>query len=127
MAVVHRFTGDDGNYNWEGAIPRGYIKTNTKGADGKVLIGKADGAQQFIVRYFRVEPGGWTAHEKHPHDHGIFVLHGRARVLIGSKEVEVGPRDAVYISPNEEHQLHTLGDEPLGFLCVIPPKESEIG
>jgi quercetin dioxygenase-like cupin family protein len=41
--------------------------------------------------------------------------------------VEVGPRDALYISPNEEHQLHTLGDEPFGFLCIIPPKESEIG
>ena len=82
MSVVHRFTGEDGNFNWEGAIPRGYTKSNTRGADGKVLIGKADGAQQFIVRYFRVEPGGWSAHEKHPHDHGVFILHGRARVLL---------------------------------------------
>ncbi|MGO9015433.1 MAG: cupin domain-containing protein [Dissulfurispiraceae bacterium] len=126
MSVVHRFTGEDNNFNWEGAISHGYAKPNARGADGKVLIGKADGAQQFIIRYFRVEPGGCSALENHPHDHGIFILHGRARVLLGSVEVEVGPRDAVYISPNETHQLSPIGDEALGFLCVVPPKENEI-
>lgn len=127
MSVVHRFTGEEGNLNWEGAIPRAYTKPGTKGAGGKVLIGKTDGARQFILRYFRVEPGGWTARESHPHDHSIFILHGRARVLLGSDEVEVGPRDAVYISPGETHQLRPLGNEPLGFLCIVPPKENEIG
>ncbi len=126
MSVVHRFTGEDNSFNWEGAISSGYTKPNTCGADGKVLIGKADGAQQFIIRYFRVEPGGFTSLEKHPHDHGIFILHGRARVLLGTMEVEVGPRDAVYISPNEIHQLIPAGDEALGFLCIVPPKEIEI-
>ena len=85
------------------------------------------GARQFIIRYFRVEPGGWTAIENHPHDHGIFILHGRARILLGEEEVEVGPRDAVYIAPHEVHQLTPIGDEPLGFLCIVPPKENEIG
>ncbi|HXX57988.1 MAG TPA: cupin domain-containing protein [Thermodesulfovibrionales bacterium] len=127
MGVIHRYTGEEGDYNWEGAIPRGYKKDRTKNADGKVLIGKADGAQQFIIRYFRVEPGGWTALENHPHDHGIFILHGRARILLGEEEVEVGPRDAVYIAPDEVHQLTPIGDEPLGFLCIVPPKENEIG
>jgi quercetin dioxygenase-like cupin family protein len=127
MSVVHRFTGEDDSFNWEGAIPRGYEKPDTKGADGKILIGKADGARQFAIRYFTVAPGGWTAREHHPHDHGIFILHGKARILLGSEEVEVGPRDFVFISPGEPHQLRPLGNEPLGFLCVVPPKENEIG
>ena len=127
MSIVHRFIGEKGNFNWEGAIPRGYSKPDTKGADGKVLIGKADGAQQFIIRYFSVQPGGWTAHENHRHDHGILILHGRACVLLGREEVEVGPLDAVYISPGEAHQLRALGEEPLGFLCIVPPKDNEIG
>ena len=74
------------------------VKIPTSSGDlaiGLVLIGKADGARQFIIRYFRVEPGGWTALENHPHDHGIFILHGRARVLLGKEEVEVGPRDGL--------------------------------
>jgi|SRR5208283_4877719 len=127
MSVVHRFTGEENNFNWEGTISRGYLKAGAGGGDGKVLIGKADGAQHFIIRYFRIEPGGWTALENHPHDHGIFILHGRARVLLGNDEVEVGPRDAVYISSGEVHQLRPVGDEAFGFLCVIPPKENEIG
>jgi quercetin dioxygenase-like cupin family protein len=127
MSVIHRFNGKENNFNWEGAIPRDYYKPGTKNSEGKVIIGKADGAKQFIIRYFRVEPGGWTALESHPHDHGIFILHGKARASVGTEEVEIGPRDAIYIGPDEIHQLRSIGNEPLGFLCVIPPKENEIG
>jgi oxalate decarboxylase/phosphoglucose isomerase-like protein (cupin superfamily) len=35
--------------------------------------------------------------------------------------VEAG--DIVYIPQNEQHQFENIGDEPLGFLCVIPSKE----
>ncbi|MDA8173115.1 MAG: cupin domain-containing protein [Nitrospiraceae bacterium] len=127
MGTIHRFNGEEDNFNWEGAIPRDYCKPGTRGAEGKILIGKADGATNFIVRYFRVAPGGSSAPESHPHDHGIVILHGRARILLGEKEVEAGPRDAIYISPNEAHQIQPIGDEPLGFLCIVPPKDSEIG
>lgn len=127
MSIAHVFTGSEDNFDWEGAVPRGYEKPGTQGASGKVLLGRKDGANNFVFRYFRVEPGGWTALEQHPHDHGVMILHGRARVRLGDQEVEVGPRDIVYISPDEVHQLRPVGDEPLGFLCVIPPKESEIG
>jgi oxalate decarboxylase/phosphoglucose isomerase-like protein (cupin superfamily) len=46
--------------------------------------------------------------------------YGRALVLLGSDEVGAGPRDVVYVPGNEVHQFRALGDEPLGFLCVIP-------
>lgn len=127
MGIIHRFIGKENDFNWEGAIPRDYIKPGTKDSAGKVIIGKADGAQNFVFRYFRVEPGGWTALESHPHDHGIFILHGKAKVLLGEKTIEVGPRDVIFIPPDEIHQLIPIGDEPLGFLCVIPPKEKELG
>jgi mannose-6-phosphate isomerase-like protein (cupin superfamily) len=65
--------------------------------------------------------------EQHAHDHGVMILHGRACVRLGELEVEVGPRDIVYISPYEVHQLRPVGDEPLGFLCVIPPKQDGAG
>lgn len=127
MGIIHRFIGKKNDFDWEGAIPRDYIKPGTKDSSGKVLIGKSDGAQNFVIRYFRVEPGGWTALESHPHDHGIFILHGRAKVRLGEETVEAGPRDAIFIPPNETHQLIPIGEEPLGFLCIIPPKEKELG
>lgn len=127
MGIVHRFIGKENDFNWEGAIPRDYYKPGTKDSAGKVIIGKTDGAQNFVFRYFRVETGGWTALESHPHDHGIFILHGKARVLLGEETIEVGPHDVIFIPPDEVHQLIPIGDEPLGFLCVIPPKEKELG
>lgn len=125
MSVIHRFTGEEFALNWEGATHRDYNSPGVKGATGKVLIGPADGANNFVFRYFRVEPGGNTVLEQHPHDHGVLILHGRARVRLGEQEFEVGPRDLVYVSPNDIHQFSTLGAEPLGFLCVIPPKEKK--
>ncbi|MEK6691623.1 MAG: cupin domain-containing protein [Nitrospirota bacterium] len=127
MGIIHRFVGKEYDFNWEGAIPRDYLKPGTKDSTGKVIIGKADGAKNFIFRYFRVEPGGWTSLESHSHDHGIFILHGRAQILLGEEKLEVGPRDVIFIPPNEVHQLIPIGDESLGFLCVIPPKEKELG
>ena len=41
-------------------------------------------------------------------------------VLLGEEEFEVTFGDVVYISPDEVHQLKSIGDEPFGFLCVIP-------
>lgn len=127
MSVIHRFTGAEGAFDWEAATHRDYNSPGVVGASGKVLIGRDDGALNFVFRYFHVEPGGNTMLEEHAHDHGVLILHGRARVRLGDAFFEVGPRDLVYISPNDTHQFHTLGDEPLGFLCVIPPKEKPVG
>ncbi len=123
MSVVHRFTGEDGSFDWEGATHRDYDAPGVVGASGKVLIGRGDGADNFVFRYFRVAPGGNTVLEQHAHDHGVLILHGRARVRLGDEAFDVGPRDLVYVSPHDVHQFHTLGDEPLGFLCVIPNKD----
>ena len=120
MGIVHYYTGQEGNFDWEGATEKHYQAVDVKGVTAKVLVGPAEGAPNFRIRYFRVEPGGCTSLDKHPHDHGVFILHGRATVLLGNEEVQVGPRDVVYIPGDEVHQFRALGEEPLGFLCVIP-------
>jgi quercetin dioxygenase-like cupin family protein len=120
MGVVHRYTGEEGAFDWEGVTEKFYQAADVKGVTAKVLVGPAEEAPDFRIRYFRVAPGGCTSLDQHPHDHGVFILHGRASVRLGEEEVEVGPRDVVYVPGDEVHQFRTLGDEPLGFLCVIP-------
>jgi oxalate decarboxylase/phosphoglucose isomerase-like protein (cupin superfamily) len=44
-------------------------------------------------------------------------------VRLGDQQVTVGPWDVVYVPGDEVHQFCNLGDEPLGFLCVIPAIE----
>lgn len=121
MGIVHQYIGKEHDFDWVGVTERPYQAADVRGVTAKVLVGPAEMAPNFRIRYFRVEPWACTSLDRHPHDHGVFILHGRASVLLGGDEIQVGPRDVVYFPGNELHQFTALGDEPLGFLYVIPP------
>lgn len=126
MGVVHRFVGSEGALDWEGVVEQRYDAPDVVATTGKVLVGPQEGAPDFRIRYFRVEPGGNTSLDRHPHDHGVLILHGQATVLLGDREVTVGPRDVVYVPGDEVHQFRAVGEEPLGFLCVIPAVDLKV-
>lgn len=122
MTTIHRFTGtwlDD--MRWEGARTRAY-SGEASGATETWLIGKAEGAENFALRYYTLQPGGHSREEEHPYDHGVIFLHGRGEVLLGDEVAAVGQGDVVYISPDERHQIRNTGDEVLGWLCTIPAR-----
>ena len=124
MSTIKKFTGSEFSFDWENVKSKDYPDGRAKGASGKVMIHPDDGAPYFLFRYFRIEPSGHsTLEDYHAHDHGVMILHGRASVDIEGEKTEVGPKDIVYISPFEKHSLTCLGDEPLGFLCVIANKD----
>ena len=83
------------------------------------------GVPNFELRYFEVPPGGRTSYGKHPWEHEVFVLTGEGRVKgkgVADESINrlVRPGEAVYIAPDEEHQFINAGEEPLGFICVVP-------
>ncbi len=120
MGVVHRFIGQEGAFCWEGREPEKYIAETAQGASINWLVGPRERAPHFAIRYIEVEPGGHTSLDLHEHEHGVMILRGRGRVLMGENEVEVGFGDIVYVLPKEKHQFRNIGSEPFGFLCVIP-------
>ena len=115
MGSVHRRLRDG---TWEGVPRQAYPQA---GVEKHELIGPPDGAARYRVRYFRVEPGARTVLERHPHDHGVVIQEGRARVTLGDQQHDLGPGDAAYVAGGELHCFEALGDEPLGFICVAPP------
>ena len=119
MARLHRFNGSRNDYCWEGVETVDYGEKGLEGVIKRVLIGPAEGAPHYILRYFRVEPGQHTNLERHAHDHGVMILHGKARVQLNTEFQEVGPMDVVYIASDDLHQFTNVGDEAMGFLCVI--------
>ena len=110
MGTVRRYRRDG---SWEGVAPREYLE----GLEKHELID----APSYRVRYFEVPAGRHTALEQHPHDHGVVIQRGRARVTLGDEQHELGPGDVVYVAPDELHCFEAVGDEPLGFICVAPP------
>ncbi len=92
------------------------------GIDRQTLIGLKGERAKFHVRYFEVEPGGHSSLEKHEHEHAVICVRGRGRALAGDKVYEVGFMDALYVAPNEPHQLINPGSEPFGFICIVDAK-----
>ncbi|BBB48155.1 cupin domain-containing protein [Pelolinea submarina] len=124
MSFIHRFIGTENNYRWEDVPVREYGE-EFLGVTRQIMIGPDDGSNNFHLRYFRLEPGSHSHLEHHPHEHGVIILHGKARVQLNDEFFEVKPYDAIFISSEDVHQFTPIGDEPLGFLCVIKDKNSK--
>ena len=125
MGAIHRFTGTDSAFDWDGVEPERYEESGTAGATRRILIGPDDGARNFVMRYFEIPPGGRSSLDRHGHDHGVYILKGKARLTLEGAAHDLGPGDVAHIAPNEVHQLENIGGDPLGFLCVIPPISQE--
>jgi len=119
MGVIHKRQDNGTNWQWDGVPVQSYTSNN---ATKQVLIGREDGATHFEVRYFTIPPRGFSSLDEHAHDHGVVVMAGRARVMMGDTYAEVGPGDVVYIPGWERHQFENLTDDVFTFLCIIPPK-----
>ena len=123
MGIIHKFQGEGKDFNWERVAAKKYDSQDVRGASVRWLIGPNEQAPYFAMRYFEIEPGGWTVLDRHPHDHGVIILRGKGKALLGEKETEISFGDVIYIPPNEFHQFKNIGDEPFGFICVIPNKD----
>jgi quercetin dioxygenase-like cupin family protein len=86
----------------------------------RVVIGPKNGATRFVMRHFRVGPGGHSPYHQHLWEHEVYVLAGRGTVRSadGSQKIEAG--SFVFVPPMDEHQFVNTGTEPFEFLCVVP-------
>ena len=84
------------------------------------LVSESDGAPNFAMRQFEVQPGGYTPQHRHPYEHEVFVLEGKGVVLEGEQQHTLQKGDFVLIQPNEIHQFRNTGSVPLRFLCLVP-------
>ncbi|MEJ1338313.1 MAG: cupin domain-containing protein [Candidatus Sedimenticola sp. (ex Thyasira tokunagai)] len=90
------------------------------GAIKQVPVGKADGAPNFSIRVFTLEPGGHTPHHSHETEHLNYILEGEGEVLDGDTPRAVAKGDFLLVKPNELHQYRNTGDSPLVFMCMVP-------
>ncbi len=94
-----------------------------KGVTIRWLIKKEDGAPNYAMRYFEMEPGAEIPEHSHPWEHEIYFLQGRCRVTEGEEEVIAEKDTALFIRPGLPHSYKNIGDEKAVFLCIIPHHE----
>jgi len=91
-----------------------------RGVSIRYLIVEEFGAPNFEMRYFELQKGSNTSLDQHSYEHEVFVLKGKGRLVVKDKEYFLRSNDAILIEPDEKHQLFQVGEEPFGFLCIVP-------
>jgi quercetin dioxygenase-like cupin family protein len=84
------------------------------------LINEKQGASNFSMRRFEVEPGGYTPFHSHEWEHEVYVLEGEAVAVSKNGEIPIREGSVIFVEPNEEHNFKNTGDKPFVFLCMIP-------
>lgn len=91
-----------------------------QGARMRMLIGPDDGAPNFAMRMFTVDPEGHTPLHSHDYEHEIYIVEGEGFLKGADGEHPFKSGDVIYVSPNELHQFRNTGSGTLRFLCLIP-------
>ena len=90
-----------------------------KGVRRVELVGKFGERSRTDLRYFEIEPGGYSSLEKHLHAHIVIGARGRGVLVLGSRREPLSPMDVACIGPLEPHQLRNESSEPFGFFCIV--------
>lgn len=94
-----------------------------RGVKVRWVISEKDGAPNFAMRVFEIEPKGFTPYHQHEWEHEVFVKDGEGIVVSEGKEFPFKPGDVIFIPPDEIHQFKNTSDKKLEFLCLVPHHE----
>jgi quercetin dioxygenase-like cupin family protein len=103
-----------------------YTETKAELAEGvpgvtvRWVVGEKDGAPNFAMRVFEVEPGCASPYHQHEWEHEVFVLAGEGIVRRKDGESPIGDGSVVFVPGMEMHQFKNQGESVLRFICVVP-------
>jgi quercetin dioxygenase-like cupin family protein len=88
------------------------------------LISEKDGAENFAMRLFEIQPDGYTPLHQHDWEHEVFVLEGEGVTKDKTHEEPFKQGDIFFVPPMEWHQFVNTGKQMLKIICLIPYKKS---
>ena len=108
----------------EREVPRGVL-------GGAEVSQATTGAHNIYMGVFRVPPGARSRPHYHANcESAVYILFGRLRVSWGDRlehEVELEPRDLVYVPPRETHILENLSEtEPAEYVVARDSPHEEV-
>jgi quercetin dioxygenase-like cupin family protein len=107
-------------FRWEGVAHQPYKQDKSapfKDISRQVLF--REDTLGCELRYFEMDPGGYSTLERHEHAHAVMILRGSGECLVGAEVRPVRQFDLVSIPAWLWHQFRATQLEPLGFLCMV--------
>jgi quercetin dioxygenase-like cupin family protein len=124
--AARRYTFDPTSFRWDGIGEEAYKFSlgdergmGWKGVSRHTLGAPTDLGAGFELRYFELEPGGYSSVEKHEHVHFVIAVRGTGRALVGEAVLDLGLFDALYVPSLTPHRWINEAGEPFGFLCTV--------
>jgi quercetin dioxygenase-like cupin family protein len=78
-----------------------------------------DDALACELRYFEMNPNGYSTLERHEHAHAVMILRGHGQCMVGEDVRDVKQFDLITIPGWTWHQFRASAEEPFGFLCMV--------
>jgi quercetin dioxygenase-like cupin family protein len=100
--------------------PEPLAMPGTQGVSMRIMVGRADGAPNFALRQFAVEPGGHTPRHSHDYEHEVVVIGGAGTAEYDGEQHAIRDGDVLLIQPNVTHQFRADRGAELRFLCLVP-------
>mgnify|MGYP000421487694 FL=1 len=91
-----------------------------------VLVDADDGAPNFAIRRFTLDPGAEVPKHTNAVEHEQYVLEGEYVVGIADEEHVVSAGDSLLIPAGTVHWYRNEADEQGAFLCAVPNGDDEI-
>lgn len=112
-----------GNFNEVKANP--VLHPAAKDATMKVLIGQAEGWEDYVMRVVELEEGGHSPRHEHPWPHINYVIQGEGLIHIDGTDYPVKEGAYSYVPSDVVHQYVNQGKGMFKFICIVP-KEGHI-
>lgn len=106
--------------NFQKVDPQKVDDPGAKGVTIRWLISENDGAPNFVMRLFQIEPEGNTPFHKHQWEHEVFILEGKGSLVTNQGDLPFNKGDAVLVPGEENHQFKNTSPDKLVFLCLVP-------
>ena len=84
------------------------------------VISEVDGATNFVMDIFELQPGVVSSMHSHPWEHEGFIIHGQGALVGPDGEAPLNKGDVLFVPAGEPHQICNTGDGSMEFVCVIP-------
>jgi quercetin dioxygenase-like cupin family protein len=100
--------------------PEKPVEAGASGITVRWLIKEEDGAPNFAMRLFELQPKGHSPLHSHDWEHEVYILEGNCKVTCEGQEAKATVGYVVFIPPKTKHKFTNTGKSKLRFLCLVP-------